>query len=306
MKKSVLFTTILACASIHLSLSSSAMAADLDLNTPEGANMAMRKIQCSSVDEKPVFFWWKGKVFSRRQGEADTNMFNVEGMNVRHCATVDGGKQGESYKLITREILLYTDAKTGEPLKKWQNPWTDEEVDVHQVLNDPVNQPVRFSRDKDGKPYPWTQKFGGEVNGDHWWITFPVPLFYHNELAGGYQKEVGGVYHASELFNFSGDLESLVSDKTDTADSHVGWVRISDWLPWMMMSGREGSIYIHAAGRKVDGFDGMSDVMKKYINEEAPIYKMPPPIDDERENETSWTGYKRVVKESVYTKEHAK
>jgi hypothetical protein len=97
----------------------------LDLNTPEGANMAMRKIQCSSEDGKAVFYWWKGKAFSRRQGEPDQNIFNVEGMNVRHCGTVDGGIQGKTYNLVTREILLYTDPKTGEPLKTWTNPWTN-------------------------------------------------------------------------------------------------------------------------------------------------------------------------------------
>lgn len=287
-------------------VSFSATAANLDLNTPEGANMAMRKIQCSTVDEKPVYYWWKGKAFSRRQGEVDRNIFNVEGMNVRHCATVDGGIRGKTYKLVTREILLYTDKKTGQPLTEWKNPWTDETVKVEHVLNDPVNQPARFPLDEKGKPYPWTSRFGGEKRGEHWWMTFPVPLFYHNVLAGDYQKQVGGVYHATEMFNFSGDLESMISDKTDTADVHVGWVRISDWLPFMMMSGREGSVYIHTAGRKVDGFDDMGDVIKKYINDQAPLYKMPPPIDDTRENETSWTGYKKTVKGEEFKRQRAK
>jgi hypothetical protein len=307
MKKTVLLTTMLACAGVSLGLTSgSVSAANIDLNTPEGAKMAMRKIQCSTIDEKPVFYWWKGKTFSRRQGEVDKVLFNVEGMNVRHCATVDGGKQGKSYKLVTREILLYTDKVTGEPLKTWVNPWTDEEVEVHHVLNDPVNQPPSFARDKDGKAYPWAQSFSGDVKGDNWWLSFPMPLFYHNELGGDYQQQIGGAYHATEMFNFSGDLNSLINDEIETADVHVGWVRLSDWLPFMNMSGREGVIYIHAAGRKVDGFDDMGEVMKKFINEEAPLYKNPPPITDERENETSWTGYKRDVKGGKFKKQRAR
>lgn len=306
--KKFIFTFIIAAA-MWLSIGSfSAVQAsdDLNLNTPEGANMAMRKIQCSSVDEKPVFYWWKGKVFSRRQGEVDRNMFNVEGMNVRHCGTVDGGKQGKTYKLVTREILLYTDKDTGAPLDVWTNPWTDEVVEVHHVLNDPVNQPVRFPRDEEGNAYPWTQSFSGQMNGGYWWLPFPMPLFYHNPLGGDYQKQIGGVYHATEMFNFSGDIESLTSADTDTADVHVGWVRLSDWLPWMMMSGREGMIYIHAAGRKVDGFDSMGEVMKTFINNEAPLYKNPPPIDDERKNETSWTVYKKEVEGAEFDRQGAK
>ncbi|OFA29872.1 hypothetical protein BAE46_13380 [Glaciecola punicea] len=126
-------------------------------------------------------------------------------------------------------------------------------------------------------------------------MSFPILLFYHNVLGGDYQKQVGGVYHATEMFNYSGDIASLIDPETETANAHVGWVRLSDWLPWMMMSGREGMIYIHAAGRKVSGFEGMSETMKDYINEYAPLYKIPPTLDDDRENETSWTEYKKQV-----------
>lgn len=269
--------------------------ADVDLNTPEGAIEAMRKIQCSTEDAKPVYYWWTGKALSRRMGEPDKVLFNVEGMNVRQCKTVDGGKRGKAFKLVTREILLYTDPKTGKPLKTWDNPWTGETVDVLHVENDPVNQPARFARDENGKPVPWMAKFSAEQRDGHWWFSSPIPLFYHNPLAGDYQKQIGGVYHAAELFNFSGDLETLTSDKYDTADVHVGWVRISDWLPWMNMAGREGTFYIHAAGRKVSGFDGLGEAMKDYINQQAPLYKQPPPVDDERPNETSWTYFKKKV-----------
>jgi len=298
---------ILCAVLAGLCISSSAAAQTvLDLNTPEGADMAMRKIQCSSVDGEPVFYWWKGKVFSRRQGEVDQNIFNVEGMNVRHCETVDGGKQGKTYRLITREILLYTDKETGEPLTTWTNPFTNEEVNVIHVQNDPVNQPARFPRDKQGNAHPWTQSFSAEQRNGNWWMTFPMPLFYHNVLGGDYQKQVGGVYHATEMFNFSGDIESLVSAETNTADVHIGWVRLSDWLPWMMMSGREGLVYIHTAGRKVNGFDDMGQIVKDYINKYAPLYKTPPPLDDTRENETSWTEYKKEVEGEDFKRQRAK
>ena len=290
-------TTKLLSIMMAAGLSFTATAADkIDLNTPQGAADAMRKIQCSLIDEKPTFYWWQGKAYSRRMGEPDKHLFNVEGMNVRHCATVDGGKRGKAYKLVTREILLYTDKRTGQPLKTWKNPWSGEEVEVLHVENDPVNQPARFPLNEEGKPYPWTAKFGGHVQNGQWSIGFQVPLFYHNVLGGDYQKQVGGVYHATEMFNFMGDLESLVSRDEHSVKAMVGWTRISDWLPFMMMQGREGDVYIHAVGHKMDTFEEMGPVMKAYINEHAPLYKAPPPIDDERKNETSWSTYKDDVK----------
>ena len=264
----------------------------LDLNTPEGAAEAMRRIQCSSEDNKPIYYWWHGRAFSRRMGEADKLLFNVEGMNVRQCTTVEDEKRGKGSRMVSREILLYTDPRTGEPLQTWDNPWTGQSVTVLHVENDPVNQPASFPYDENGNPR--AKWFGSEKNG-RWWMTSTIPLFYHNVLQGDYQKQVGGAYHATEMFNFMGDLDSLTDMSKDTSETQVGWVRMSDWLPWMEMQGREGIIYMHTAGLKVDGYDQLSDVMKKYIEEKAPIYRDPPPVDDDRENETSWTYYKKKL-----------
>lgn len=273
-------------------LTTAATADDLDLTTPEGAADAMRKIMCSTVDQAPVYYWWHGRAFSRRMGEADKNIFNVEGMNVRRCATVAGGDKGDGMRLVSREILLYTDPRTGEPISTWDNPWTGKTVDVLHVENDPVNQRPTFPFKEDGSPA--ARWFGSEKEG-RWWMTATVPLFYHNELQGEYQKQVGGAYHATEMFNFMGDLESLTNGKTETANVQVGWVRMSDWLPWMEMQGREGVIYMHTAGVKVSGYDALGPVIKKYIEEKAPKYKLPPETDDPRPNETSWTYFKKMI-----------
>lgn len=299
MKNIVLPLIFTALCSVSLSATS---ADTIDLNTPEGAKLAGRKIQCSTVDGEPVYYWWTGKAYSRKQGEADKNIFNVEGMNVRTCLTLDGGKQGKSYRIISREILLYTDPKTGKPLKTWSNPWSNEELEVLHVLNDPVNNNSGFPYDKDGNPFPWTKRFGGQVQDNLWSSSFAIPLFYHNPLGGEYQKQVGGVYHATEMFTWSGDVESLISMETKTAPAHIGWVRISDWLPWMKMSGREGSIYFNTSGFKVGGFDELGEVIKTYIKEQAPLYENPPPLDDERTNETSWSVYKKTVEGEKFKK----
>jgi hypothetical protein len=61
----------------------------------------------------------------------------------------------------------------------------------------------------------------------------------------------------------------------------------------MEMSGRAGLIYIHAAGRKLDNYEQLSPVMRKAIETQYPEYRTPPPGDDNRPNETSWTYFKK-------------
>jgi len=64
--------------------------------------------------KKLLTFITGGTAFSRRMGERDKVLFDVEGMNVRSCSTITDPEKGLGYHLVTREILLYKDAKTGK------------------------------------------------------------------------------------------------------------------------------------------------------------------------------------------------
>jgi hypothetical protein len=277
---------------LGLAAAGGAQAAKIDLTTPEGANEAARRVQCSSKDGQHSLYWFHGETFSRVPGEKDRKLFNVEGMNLRTCVTVKDPKRGAGWRLVSRELLLYVDPATGELLRKWTNPWTGQTVDVLQTANDPVNQRPVFPYDADGKP---RAKWTATTVGNRWWSTLTVPLFYNNPLGGEYQKYVGGTYHATEMFNFFGDVNDLVNDKIADPPIQVGWVRIAGWLPWMEMGDRAGLMYTHAAGRKLDRFDQLPPVMLREIEAVYPEYKSPPPGDDTRENETSWTYFKKKV-----------
>lgn len=263
--------------------------AELDPSKPSDAMTISRKIACSTVDGEAVTYNWFGNLFVRKQGEKDKRLFAIEGMNIRQCTAVSDEKRGDGYKLVSREIMLYKDPETGEVLSTWANPWTGETVDVLHVANDPVNF-AEYEVGRDGQPARWS----GVVEGDSWRQTTTVPLFYPNPLAGDYQREIGGTYHATEMFNFFGDSADLLAEDTTTANIHVGWVRMSTWLPWMNMQGREGLLYVHASGKKLDSWEQLSDVMKAEIRQHYPDYVDAPPTDDARRNETSWIYYKRL------------
>ena len=268
-----------------------ASAEKLDLNTAEGVAKVNRKFQCSLKDGKQVTYYWHGTAFGRVQGMADKVLFNVEGMNTRACTTVMDKDRGYGYRLVSRELLLYRDPKTGEYLKTWDNPYTGQKVNVLQVANDPVNSRPQFGTMRDGKP----MKFSGSVLDGHMWLTSTVPLFYQNPLAGDYQKNIGGFYHATEMFNFFADEKDMLDGKKDQADVKVAWQRMSDWLPWMEMSGREGLFYVSTAGRMLKKFDDIPQAMRDEIKLNYPIYVTPPALDDPRPNETSWTYFKKKV-----------
>jgi len=262
----------------------------IDPDTREGYLKIQRKIQCNLQDNKEETYVWQGRAYARVQGTRDKHLFNLMGMNVRKCATVNDPKQGEGYRMVTREIMLYLDPKTNTLLKSWENPYTGDTVEVIHVANDPVNSRPNFGLGRDGKPL----KFDVNVIGNTWQMNVEVPLFYHNVLGGEYQKYVGGTYHATEIFDFYGDVDELMDANIDSSAARVAWVRISDWLPWMEMNGRQGTMYFNAQGGKLESWDQLPDLMKAEIDRNYPAYRHAPPIDDKRPNETSWTFFKKI------------
>lgn len=268
--------------------------ATIDLATPAGAVAATRRIWCTETDAEPVYWFWRGEVYSRREGEADKLLFNVEGLNTRTCVRDDHPTRGSGFRTVSRELLIYIDPKTGQPLSKWENPWTGETVDVLHVANDPVNAAF-YERSRSGQPYTWE----GSAIAGQWFWTVTVPLFYPNPLGGAFQPEVGGVYHATEMFNFMGDLRTLTDRRAPATDIKVGWVRLSDWLPWMKMSGRDGMLYFHTAGRKLARWEDVSELMRREVETHYPEYRNPPPLDDSRPNMTSWKYYELVRKGEI-------
>ena len=118
----------------------------LDISKPEEALQVSRKFQCSMVDNAPVVYHWSGRGYSRVPGEPDRLLFNLEGMNVRACVTVNDPVKGVGYRLVSRELMLYLDPKTGNVLRTWDNPWSGKTVDVLHVANDPVNSRPNYVR----------------------------------------------------------------------------------------------------------------------------------------------------------------
>ena len=264
----------------------------LDLSKPEDALAASRKMQCSMKDGEAVVYHWSGRAYSRVKGEPDRHVFDLQGMNVRHCLTVKDPVKGDGYRLISRELMLYIDPKTGLAMKTWNNPWSGKTVDVIHVANDPVNsRSATFPRNDKGEPH----RFEGRVEHGRVFMNIEVPLFYRNPLAGDYQDYVGNQYHAMEIFDFVAEESDLLDARKATARPTVAWVRLAQWLPWMQNNSRDGLLVFNAVGQTVPGIAGLPKVLRDEIATNYPIYATPPPLDDARPNETSWTYFKKII-----------
>jgi hypothetical protein len=276
-----------------LALCGIAQARMLDPAKPEDALEISKRTQCGEKDGQPAVYYWSGNVYSRVEGERDRLLFRGEGMNIRQCVAVTDPQRGKGYRQVSREIMLYLDPATGQVLREWKNPWTGETVEVMHIANDPVNGRPQFPIGADGKPFTVNIKRMGQ------WVQMPleVPLFYTNVLGGDYQEYVGNDYHAMEIFDFAARADEILDSSKATAYPSVSWVRLSNWMPWMKMRSRQGIMIFNAMGTKLKSFDELPPVLKQEIAANYPAYTAPPPGDDARPNETTWTVFKKKVDE---------
>jgi len=279
---------------LSTTLSLPVLAGTLDPNNPQDALKIQRKMICGSLtDKRPQAYTWQGDVFSRVQGEKDRLVFKVVGTNVRQCVTVTDPQKGEGFRSVSREVMLYLDPESGKILRTWDNPWTGAKVEVVHVANDPVNMRApMFALTRDGNPL----RAEGRVVGNLYLSTSEFPLFYPNPLGGAYQNYVGGTYQAIELFNNFVNAKGLFdADRIDAPRTFVSWVRVSQWLPWMEMGSRPGYLIFNTQGSSIESPDELPPVLKSELEANYPAYFTPPPVDDKRPNETSWTVFKRHI-----------
>ncbi len=274
------------------------LAEDVQL-TGDMAFQAARKSTCGTTEtEKTRYGIFEGRSYSRVPGEKDRHLFNVLGINVRHCGKVTDAVRGDGYRSVSREIMVYMDPETGEIIDKWENPWTGKTIDVVHVANDPVNMRApTYQNNSDGEP-SLTRNY--RRYGKVLVSSAEVPLFYPNPLGGDYQNYVGGTYHAMEIFNSFYDARKMLNPREKSiGDSHLAWSRVAQWLPWLEMGSRPGLMVFNASGFSTFDKSKIPVALVEILNERYPDYWTPPPVEDKRPNETSWTVFKdRLAKKA--------
>lgn len=265
----------------------------LDLSVPEDALEVQRKFLCSRTEGDVTYGYFEGKMYSRVEGERDRILFNLVGVNVRQCKDLMDPERGKGFRSVSREVMLYLDPETNEVLRTWENPWTGEAVDVIHVANDPVNmrRPIHVYRE-DGSPI----EFNGLFKNGRVITSFNIPLFYKNPLGGEYQDYVGGTYHAMEMFNnYAYEDEVLDRNNMKLSRYSYSWTRVADWLPWMKMGDRLGVMFTSVIGARVNTVDDIPEPLLSEMRANYPKFLTPPPLDDDRPNETTWVITKAAI-----------
>ena len=275
----------------------------IDLTTPKGNVNAAVRLDANLDESKQKWASVSGTVVGVREGEALKDLFGFEVVSVARA-----WKQPDnSYRVLHREAILYSDLATGDILTNWRNPYIDETVEVVDVINDPWNhyfaEEVRrkgpdyggLNKQPDPPPVPYSMGFFDAGNGIVQNKTH-INLYYRAAMQPDKwpRESAGPMNRVSEFFTTAVKLDDLQNpDKTSVL--HTGsWMRVTPWLPWMLMGQSPGHIVYHSTVQSFDSLDGFKPKVLAHTEKHHPhMLEAPPKAYWDKPNLSSLEVYAR-------------
>jgi hypothetical protein len=253
----------------------------VDLTTPRGNMLTYARIVSDLDLGKQKAGWYNGYVSGVRPDEAVRDLFGFAGFGMTRLLPHESGT---GYRKVLREVGIYYDLRSKEPLEEYLNPYTNERVRVVPVANDPFNQviseffgePPKYGglNAADTRPrlpfiLPWEQLGGYAKMERH------IHLYYRNALQPDRwpRESAGPMARVSEFFTFFVDLGAIQDESITSLPFHGTWSRITPWLPWMLMGQVPGHCqYMTYQG----GGNALEEVIPRavldYIEKKYPLY----------------------------------
>jgi hypothetical protein len=246
----------------------------------------------SDLSGRPVYGWQQGTIYGVMPGRMMLPLLGIVGFG---CGSIERQADG-TYHSLWKEVLYFTDLKTGEVTDTWINPYTGETCAVMHIHNRSVNgvlrahvpetAPLKEKRGMDmGYPSPETADLPGHpfylktsVVGDMVTLYDDVRYYRRNPLDPKIwpRESTGAFISIAELTTSSGSLRALLDPKVTNVPSQGCWNRICPWLPWMMMGGQGGELIYQSVTKKLNGPGDLPPKLRAYTERHHPDFLDPP------------------------------
>ena len=262
----------------------------LNLDDPKDNLTALLKLQADLSGEQ-VIGGFAGYAWGWIPGEGNKMLFGTYGIG---ASRIEWSEEDQHYRFYHREVLYYLDLKTGDVLDTWKNPFTDRNVEVLHILNDPVNRIYSLKPGRFSPPYPY------QVVGDD--LVFQLDVFRAQDNNPMKRDEYPlhaqqDLYQSAELWGIYGRMGEINNPDVTSASSHTAWARVGMWLPFMEMGNRPGMMVYHSQSFKMlDGVDGLDPKIRAYTEKNHPKYlEAPSEWTGLSQNENTWSYSKKII-----------
>lgn len=266
---------------------------EIDFSNPAENLRAFVKLTGSLDSSVETTGWFGGTIYAV-QGNTQVikPIIGVEGCGVNRIVQ----KGDNLYRIFNREFAVYKDLETGRYLDHWQNPLSGETVEVFPIQNKTVTAEIApiHRQDFDGTmvefPFspPWTVMQGIAFNVLEVHTAFPNPMTPEEWP----RESAGPINRTSEMFNRAANYAELADPNMPHANSTGTWVRISPWLPWMLMGQSDGYLLYRTFIKRVGDSSNLPPPLLEYMSKNYPDFLSAPPLSSwGKPNDSSFSVY---------------
>ena len=258
---------------------------NIDFMNPIWNRDSWARLQGDLDSSKEKIICSKGTIMGVETGKAVQPLLGFEAtLATRLLPNEDG-----SIRRINRETIIYKDARTGQIINEWTNPWTGEVVPVVHVYNDPFNytisewlilNPEDFGGDKEIKKiplmFPWRDLGNGMME-----LSTDMHLYYPNHLQPDKwtRESSGAMVQVSEMMRYQFKKADIENPSLTGVDYSGSWSRITPWLPWMLLGQKEGHVIYMGSNVGGSSLDVISPDVREFLEANAPQYLSAPDED---------------------------
>jgi hypothetical protein len=263
------------------------------LESAEDNMTAYARLQGNLDSSKVKYGWYKGMVSAVMPDKVVTDLFMMEGFSCARLLPIEGGV---GYHKVLREVGFYREqrfGRAGKIMQTWKNPLTKEDVNVVPIANDPFNyditpffpEPPNYGGLNAGQPFPkipFKLPWNPEIYNNNVRLDTRINLYYPNALDPEQwpRESSGKMNRVSEIFQYNIDLDNLQDSSQTTTKYNGTWVRVTPWLPWMLMGSTPGHILYTCYMGTVDSLDMLPEdlvaaaaaIDPKYLDAPTEVY----------------------------------
>ncbi|WP_160153414.1 DUF1838 family protein [Microbulbifer sp. ALW1] len=290
----------------------------LDFSTPKDNLYAFGKLW-ATYDSQPVFSAFHGIMFGVVGNARARPLFGYCGFGQFQAKQLSSG----NVRLRGKETGYFYEPATGNILRDWVNPYTNQRVEVYNFLNDRIrgeltptmpsfamgevddaptlmNEATAIKSPDGSYPFilPW-QRYAQNLT-----LEWDYTHRYRNPVAADRWPlaSTGPYINPSEHFTFSTPLAEIEDRDAPSASFSCGFSRISPWWPWMRMgqSGIEGVLFGRMNSHKSNS--GLDDIPRKVLDfteKHHPDYLEPCTDWDDGHPIGTWEAYARDIAPEV-------
>ena len=221
----------------------------IDFKDPKWNRDTFARMDADLDPTKEKLGWIKGRAFGVRDNEKVRPLFVVEGFSLTRTKRLEDG----SWRRMLREIVFYRDLENGKIMDKWHNPYTNEDVKVVPIANDPFNftiseflpDPPSYGGLNNDKPPRRPYLLDWSVGPNETLIlSTDINLYYPNALQPDKwpRESAGPMNRVTEMFLYVVKRKDVENPQLTNLPIVGSWSRITPWLPWMLMGQAPGNI----------------------------------------------------------------